>query len=74
MVKNTTVIPNGDAVPRNSHDAIEPGLADAIMHAPTRVQRWMLAPPREPPPWREQESLAQREHREQLESLGGWTG
>jgi len=66
----------GDATPAAVVDcsAIEPGLANAIMQAPTRVQRWMLAPPYEPPPWRRQETLAQREHREHLESLGGWTG
>jgi hypothetical protein len=39
------------AAPLNC-DAIEPGLAEAIMQAPSRVQRWMLAPPRESPRWR----------------------
>ena len=33
-------------------DAIEPGLAEAVMQAPTWVQQWMLASPREPPRWR----------------------
>jgi hypothetical protein len=50
-VDATNVIPNGDAKPVNC-DAIEPGLAAAIVQAPSRVMRWMLAPPREPPPWR----------------------
>src|SRR5262249_23389443 len=44
-------VTNSNAKPLNC-DAIEPGLAEAIMQAPTRVQRWMLAPPREPPRWR----------------------
>ena len=41
----------GEAMPVNC-DALEPGLAHAIMQAPSRVQRWMLAPPRDPPRWR----------------------
>ena len=41
---------NATAAPLNC-DVLEPGLAEAIMKAPTRVQRWMLAPPREPPRW-----------------------
>jgi len=44
-------VTNKDAAPLNC-DAIEPGLVQAIMQAPTRVQRWMLAPPRDPPRWR----------------------
>jgi hypothetical protein len=55
-------------------DAIEPGLASAIMQAPTRVMRWMLAPPREPPPWRRQEAVGQRAHREMIEDCGAWVG
>jgi hypothetical protein len=50
-VEATNVIPNNDAASLCC-DAIEPGLASAIMQAPTRVMRWMLAPPRDPPPWR----------------------
>jgi hypothetical protein len=43
------VVTYNEATPLNC-DAIEPGLAQAITQAPSRVQRWMLAPPREPPP------------------------
>ena len=45
------VVSNNDAAPLNC-DAIEPGLAEAIMQAPLRVQHWMLAPAYEPPRWR----------------------
>ena len=45
------VVTNKDAAPLNC-DAIDPGLAKAIMQAPLRVQRWMLAPAYEPPRWR----------------------
>jgi hypothetical protein len=44
------------------------------MQAPTRVQRWMLAPPRDPPPGRYWETGAEREFREQCESNGAWCG
>jgi hypothetical protein len=40
-----------DAKPLNC-DAIEPGLVEAISQMPAKLQRWMLAPPREPPRWR----------------------
>jgi hypothetical protein len=69
----TNVLPKGDAAPL-SCDAIEPGLASAIMQAPTRVQRWMLAPPYDPPRWRYRETGAEREAREQCESDGAWCG
>src|SRR5262245_46415415 len=62
------------AAPVNLHDAIGLGLAEAIMQAPTRVQRWLLAPPRDPPPWRYRETAAEREAREQCESDGAWCG
>jgi hypothetical protein len=49
-------VTTGDAVPAAPVDcssAIEPGLAEAVMQAPTRVQRWMLAPPPpDAPRWR----------------------
>jgi hypothetical protein len=35
-----------------SCDAIEPGLAEALSQMPLKLQRWMLAPPRDPPRWR----------------------
>jgi hypothetical protein len=66
-------VTSGDAMPVNC-DVIDPGLAEAIMQAPTRVQRWMLAPPRDPPPWRRQESEDEREFREQSEIDGAWCG
>jgi hypothetical protein len=67
------VVTYTEATPLNC-DAIEPGLAQAIMQAPSRVQRWMLAPPREPPPWRYRETGAEREAREQCERDGAWYG
>jgi hypothetical protein len=39
------------------------------MQAPSRVQQWLLAPPRDPPPWRA-ETTEQREEREFLKSSG----
>jgi hypothetical protein len=50
-VEATNVIPKGDAAPLNC-DAIESGLAAAVLQMPRRVQRFLLAPPRYPPPWR----------------------
>jgi hypothetical protein len=32
--------------------AIEPGLVEAISQMPTKLQRWMLASPYDPPRWR----------------------
>ena len=65
-------VTTGDAMSVNC-DAIESGLAEAIMKAPSRVQRWMLAPPRDPPPWRAK-TAGQRKEREFFEELGGWCG
>jgi hypothetical protein len=48
---NLNAVTAGDAKPLNC-DAIEPGLVQAILQAPTRVQRWLLAPPRDSPRWR----------------------
>ena len=53
-------------------DAIEPGLALAVSQMPMKLQRWMLAPPGDPPRWRRHESDGERAHREALEDLGGW--
>ena len=61
----------GDLKPLNC-DALEPGLAEAIMQAPRALQRWFLAPPGDPPRWRRHESDGERAHREALEDLGGW--
>jgi hypothetical protein len=44
--------PIPSAAPLNMHDAIEPGLAEAVLQMPRRVQRFLLAPSRYPPPWR----------------------
>jgi hypothetical protein len=60
-----------DAGPLNC-DPIEPGLALAISQMPAKLQRWMLAPPVDPPRWRPHESDGERAHREALEDLGGW--
>jgi hypothetical protein len=69
-VKLATVT-GSDAGPLNS-DPIEPGLALAISQMPAKLQRWMLAPPVDPPRWRRHESDGERAHREALEDLGGW--
>jgi hypothetical protein len=62
------------AAPVDCSSAIESGLAQAAIQAPTRLQRWFLAPPRDPPPWRRQETLEERAHRVQLEDRGSWVG
>ena len=41
---------------------------------PPRVAAFMLYEPPDPPPWRRQETLAQRAHREMLEDCGSWVG
>ena len=66
-------VTGSDAAPLNC-DPIEPGLVHAIMQSSSRVQRWLLAPPRDPPPWRYRETGAEREAREQCESDGAWCG
>jgi hypothetical protein len=60
-------ITNNKAKPLNLSDAIEPGLANALMQAPTRVQRWMLAPPYKPPRWRSSPPSAESDD-------GAWCG
>jgi hypothetical protein len=45
------VVTNNEAAPLNC-DPLEPGFVQAVREAPTRLQRWFLAPPREPPRWR----------------------
>jgi len=69
-------VPKGlaDAKPVVNCYPIELGFAEVVMQAPTRVQRWMLAPPRDPPPWRYRETGAEREFRERCESDGAWCG
>ena len=66
-------VTGSDAAPLNC-DPIEPGLVHAIMQSSSRVQHWLLAPPRDPPPWRYRETGAEREAREQCESDGAWCG
>ena len=53
-----------------------PDLLDpvALRTMPPQVAAFMLYEPREPPPWRLQETLAQREHREMIEDCGSWVG
>jgi hypothetical protein len=53
-----------------------PDLLDpvALRTMPPRVAAFMLYEPREPPPWRRQETLEERAHRVQLEDCGSWVG
>jgi hypothetical protein len=53
-----------------------PDLLDpvALRTMPPRVAAFMLYEPRDPPPWRYQETAAERELREQCESDGAWCG
>ena len=53
-----------------------PDLLDPVVlrTMPPQVAAFMLYEPREPPPWRQQESAGERAHREALEDLGGWIG
>jgi hypothetical protein len=52
-------------------DLLDPAVLRSM---PPQVAAFMLYEPPDPPPWRRQESLGQRTHREQLEDLGGWVG
>ena len=53
-----------------------PDLLDPVVlrTMPPRVAAFMLYEPPEPPRWRRQETLAQREHREMIEDCGSWIG
>jgi hypothetical protein len=53
-----------------------PDLLDSVVlrTMPPRVAAFMLYEPREPPPWRRQETLEERAHRVQLEDCGSWVG
>ena len=53
----------------------QPDLIDPVVlrTMPPQVAAFMLYEPRDPPPWREG-AAGQRETREELEELGGWTG
>jgi hypothetical protein len=53
---------------------LERGLHAALPEMPLRVVAFLLHAPRPEPPWRYQESLDEKAHREMLESEGGWTG
>src|SRR5262245_36086807 len=52
-------------------DLLDPSVLRTM---PPRVAAFMLYEPHEPPPWRYQETGAEREAREQLESGGAWCG
>jgi hypothetical protein len=52
-------------------DLLDPAVLQTM---PPRVAAFMLYESREPPPWRQQETLSQRQHREQLENCGSWVG
>jgi hypothetical protein len=53
-----------------------PDLLDPVVlrTMPPRVAAFMLYEPREPPPWRRQETLAQQAHREMIEDCRAWVG
>src|SRR5262249_34440003 len=53
-----------------------PDLLDPVVlrTMPPKVAAFMLYEPREPPPWRRQETLEERAHRVQLEDCGSWVG
>ena len=63
----------GDAMPAAPD---KPDLRDPVVlrTMPPRVAAFVLYEPREPPPWRRQETLAQRAHREMIEDCGSWVG
>jgi len=63
-------------LPATAEASAPPDLLDpAVLRTmPPRVAAFMLYEPREPPPWRRQETLDERAHREALENLGGWVG
>jgi len=48
--------------------------SEVLRTMPPRVAAFMLYEPRDPPPWRRQETAGQREAREFFEELGGWCG
>jgi len=52
-------------------DLLDPAVLRTM---PPRVAAFMLYEPHEPPPWCYQETGAEREAREQLESGGAWCG
>jgi hypothetical protein len=53
-----------------------PDLLDPVVLCtmPPRVAAFILYEPSEPPPWRRQETLTQRAHREMIEDCGAWVG
>ena len=53
-----------------------PDLLDPVVlrTMPPKVAAFMLYEPPDPPPWRRQETLSERAHREQLEDCGSWVG
>jgi len=52
-------------------DLLDPAVLRTM---PPRVAAFMLYEPHEPPPWRRQETLAQRAHREMIEDCASWVG
>jgi len=85
-VKSTYVIDNADQskapqspLPATAEAAGAPAMPDlldpvVLRTMPPRVAAFMLYEPPDPPPWRWQETLAQREHREMIEDCGSWVG
>ena len=64
------------APPAATGTPTRPDLLDPVIlrTLPPRVAAFMLYEPREPPPWRRQETLVQRAHREMIEDCGSWVG
>jgi len=70
MAQSEDARTGGDAT-TGSPDLIDPVVLRTM---PPQVAAFMLYEPREPPPWRRQESEGERRHREQLEDSGAWVG
>jgi hypothetical protein len=67
--------PLGAAAQATGAPAMPDLLDPAVLRTmPPRVAAFMLYEPREPPPWRRQETLEESAHRVQLEDCGSWVG
>ena len=66
----SSLVKRGEPVP-GPPDLLSPEMLRSL---PLQVARFFLHEPRNPPPWRRQETLAQRAHREMIEDCGSWVG
>src|SRR5215471_2308670 len=57
----------GGEAPPGPPDLLSP---EVLRSLPLQVARFFLHEPRNPPPWRRQETLAQRAHREMIKDCG----